>query len=360
MSEQLKKVRHDIIRYANCWEDAEILLTALKVEPGERVFSIGSAGDNSFSLLTSDPEFVLAVDINTVQLKLIELKKACFLTLDHVSFLEFLGFRTCDNRKELWKIVQKALAKEDVDFWNQRWEEIEDGVIYQGKFEKYFQMFRKRVLPFIHSKKCVNQLLIEKDAKAQKDFFNDKWNTWRWRMLFKIFFSKFIMGRLGRDPKFLKEVDISVSNYILGRAKNKLSSVACQKNYLLHFIMKGYFDLPLPHYARKENYAIIKSRVDRLQTFHGLAEQAFIEHQEFDKFNLSNIFEYMDSELFKTVSQNLVDNGTEKARYAYWNLMVPRFMSSVISGLHFDDQLSSELGDIDKGFFYSNFRVDYK
>ena len=40
-----------IIRYANCWEDASVLLQALNIGPGKRYISIASGGDNTFSLL---------------------------------------------------------------------------------------------------------------------------------------------------------------------------------------------------------------------------------------------------------------------------------------------------------------------
>ena len=102
MSKQLKNVSHDYIRYANCWEDADILLQALKIEPKDRVLSIGSAGDNSFSMLIGDPELVVAVDINPVQLNLIELKKAAFKELNYLEFLQFLGFNDCEDRWQLF------------------------------------------------------------------------------------------------------------------------------------------------------------------------------------------------------------------------------------------------------------------
>ena len=40
------------IRYAQCWEDADVLLDALDVQPGDTCLSIASAGDNSLALLS--------------------------------------------------------------------------------------------------------------------------------------------------------------------------------------------------------------------------------------------------------------------------------------------------------------------
>jgi S-adenosylmethionine:diacylglycerol 3-amino-3-carboxypropyl transferase len=360
MREQLKKVRHDYIRYANCWEDADILMAALDLKPGDRVLSIGSAGDNSFSMLCHDPELVVAVDINPVQLNLIELKKAAIIALDYHSFLRFLGFEDCNSRWDLFLKVKKHLSPELAEYWSTRKKEIEDGIVYQGKFEKYFKLFYGTILPLIHSKKTIDGLFEEKSADEQEEFFNTHWNNRRWKLLFKVFFSKFVMGRLGRDPQFLKEVDIPVSTFILDKAKRHLSSIHCQKNYFLQFILTGKFNTAFPHYARKDVFETIKSRIDRIITYQGFAEAAFKEYQRFNKFNLSNIFEYMNPEIFRSVSENLVDNGQPGSRYAYWNLMVPRKMSELVPQLTSDSANAERYVENDNGFFYGNFMIDIK
>lgn len=359
MPEQLGHIRHNYIRYANCWEDADVLLRGLDIQPGNRVLSIGSAGDNSFSLLTADPEIVVAVDINPVQLRLIELKKAAFLTLEHSEFLVFLGFEEGQREKLFTKVIEN-LSAEARDFWLERKDGIQAGIIHQGKFERYFQLFHGKVLPLIHTTKRIDELFEVKPDQEQARFYNKHWNTWRWRALFRFFFSRFVMGRFGRDPAFLDEVQVPVSNFILNQSKKHLSSSACQHNYFLRYILHGRFGSQLPHYARKENFNVIKSRLNRLQLFEGLAEDVHSENGPFDRFNLSNIFEYMNPELFKKVSEALVDMGKPGSRYAYWNLMVPRLMSDAVSGLHFHEMLSIELTDTDNGFFYKQVCVDEK
>jgi len=360
MKEQLENVKHDYIRYANCWEDPDVLLEALDVQENDKVLSIGSAGDNSFSLLSKNPKLVVAVDINPIQLNLIELKKAVFKTLNYDEFLAFLGFTSSNERKALYAKVCEELTPELQEFWSGRMEEIESGIIYAGKFERYFKLFHTRILPLVHTKKHVNRLFEEKTAEEQAIFFNKKWNNRRWRLLFKLFFSKFVMGRFGRDPAFLKEVEGSVSEFIIGQAKNHLGSEYAPNNYFLHFIMKGDFGKYLPHYARKENYLAIKENIDRLIVFNGLAEEAFKEYNSFTKFNLSNIFEYMNPELFASVTKNLVDNGEHEARYAYWNLMVPRRMHETSDSLIPQGLLTQDLRTIDKGFFYMGINIDVK
>ena len=66
-SEAAARADFSQIRYAQCWEDADVLLEALDIEPGEVCLSIGSAGDNTLALLTRQPERVIAIDLNPVQ-----------------------------------------------------------------------------------------------------------------------------------------------------------------------------------------------------------------------------------------------------------------------------------------------------
>jgi S-adenosylmethionine-diacylglycerol 3-amino-3-carboxypropyl transferase len=238
--------------------------------------------------------------------------------------------------------------------------EIMEGIIDQGKFEKYFHAFRTKILPLIHSKKRIDALFAPKSAEDQKVFFDQQWNTWRWRTLFKVFFSKFVMGKLGRDPEFLNEVKISVSQFILAQAAGNLRAKQCQDNYYLQYILKGQFITNLPHYAREENYTKIKSNIANITVFKGLAEDAFTEYEGFNKFNLSNIFEYMPPATFKKVSLNLQENSAPNSIFAYWNLMVPRRISAILPGFEHQKTTSEELGKLDHTFFYSQFVIDSK
>lgn len=350
MENNAKPIDNSYLRYANCWEDADALLRDLNISVGDRVLSIGSGGDNSFSLLVNNPEIVVAVDINDNQLKLIELKKAAFKTLSYPQFLEFLGFKESNKRHHLFGLVSSELSEEGKNYWKNRLSEIETGIIHAGKFEKYFHLFAKKVLPKIHSKKKIDQLLTQKAEKEQLLFFHKKWNTWRWRLLFKVFFSKYVLGKFGRDPKFLEQVSVPVSTFILDKAKNHLCSKKCQSNGFLTYILTGSFGENLPHYARPENFHPIKENLDKLIVFKGFAEDVFDHYSGFNKFNLSNIFEYMPSDLFEQTANNLLANSQKGSRFVYWNLMVDRKMS---------DSLKEKLTPIpieenqtDKGFFY--------
>jgi S-adenosylmethionine-diacylglycerol 3-amino-3-carboxypropyl transferase len=355
------QVDFNLIRYANCWEDADILSEALDIPKGGKILSIASAGDNSFSLLLKEPALLVAVDVSEVQLFLVEIKKACIKNLSQPETLRFLGFTNGTDRAELFEKISKDLSPEALAHWRNHFEQIEEGLVHQGKFERYFRMFVKKILPWIHSKKTVNALFREKPAEEQKLFYRKTWNTWRWRLLFKIFFSRWVMGKFGRDPQFLKQVTLKVSEYIFRSAERELSGTHVFQNFILRYNLTAGFGNLLPHYLQPNNYERIKAQIDKLILHQGFAEDAVAIYGTFDAMNLSNIFEYIEAELFGSVVEKLAKGLNKDGKLAYWNLMVHRKASDVLPDeIRELKELSQKLKSKDKGFFYSNFVVEQK
>ncbi len=356
-----KRAKFDFIRYANCWEDADILIKALDIKKDDAVLSIASSGDNSLSLLVHNPKIVVAVDLNPVQIALLELRIAAFKMLEYEEVLSFLGVTKSKNRLNTYKNLKSLLSEKSIEFFEQNLNFIEEGIIFQGKFEKYFATFRTKIVPLIHSKKVVNQLLEQKTIEQQKAFYNKKWNNLRFQMLFKIFFSKFIMGRLGRDPEFFSYTQGSLANQLLEHVKYALTEIETYSNPYLVFILTGNFSLDaLPFYLRKENFQKIKSNVDKIKPFLGDISQAFEKWQfNFDAFNLSDIFEYMDNNLTNSIFKMIEEHSNKGARIAYWNMMADRFIPKN-SSFEYKKDLSNKFYKQDKAFFYKRFILGIK
>ena len=164
------RVDFGIIRYANCWEDADVLLRGLSPRSGSKILSVASAGDNSFSLLSIHPDLVVAADISRPQLFLTELKKTCIARLDREETLAFLGFQESKSRTKVFNSLKHELSTDARHYWGNNLTLIEKGIIHQGKFERYFQIFSQKVLPFIHSRQTTEKLLNPKSTSAQEVF----------------------------------------------------------------------------------------------------------------------------------------------------------------------------------------------
>jgi len=360
--EHLAKVDFDFIRYANCWEDADVLLEALQLSTESKVLSIASAGDNCFALLSRAPKQVIAFDISEVQLYLVELKKVAIQAFDRSTYLAFAGFTACENRIAYYEQIKAGLSEAAATYWEKSLDLIAKGIIHQGKFEKYFQLFKNEVLPTVHAQPIIAELFAQKSAQDQIAFHDQKWNTPAWVKMYRQFFGVEMMGTHGRDPEFLKYVKGNVPDIILEREKEHLRTTACQTNYFLHYILYNKFNENfLPFYVRAENYETIKANLNRLVLHKGLLENALVSYPDCTHFNLSDIFEYMPTKLFKEMSQKLIQFSAKNARFANWNLMLPRFIST-----HYPQEVSylktkaNALKAKDLGYFYGDFVVEEK
>ena len=167
------------------------------------------------------------------------------------------------------------------------------------------------------------------------------------------------MGKYGRDPEFMKEVNVSVSKTIYNKASVHLQSEAAQENFMLHYTLTGNFGTLLPHYIRKENFEMIKSNINCLVVKEGFAQEAVQEYGKFAAMNLSNIFEYMDKKTFAATAEALLKGMEKNGKLAYWNLKVPRKISAIYpEKVEYEKALSLALTAKDKGFFYNQFIID--
>jgi S-adenosylmethionine-diacylglycerol 3-amino-3-carboxypropyl transferase len=350
------------VRYAQCWEDSLLLVKAL-IPAGRHCLSIGSAGDNSFSLLAAGAASVTAVEMNPAQVACIELRKAAYLTLDHAAFLELHGSRPSTRRAALYADCRDLLPDEARTFWDARPESIAQGIGGCGKFENYFRLFRSRVLPLAHSRKRVLALLEPRTPSERRCFYDETWNNRRWRAIFQIFFSRTMMGALGRDPEFFKYVEGSVADRILSRTEHALAVLDPSANPYLHWILTGTHGEHLPHALEEENFDSIRTALqeDRFR-IHGASIEALLESEpdnRYDAFNLSDIFEYMSEANTEALLRRLVAASNPRARLAYWNMLAPRSRPEGMSKLlEPRASESSVLFHEDRAFFYSRFVVE--
>ena len=82
-SEVQNYAKFNIIRYAQVWEDADILVNALEINENDNILSIASAGENSLSLLVKNPRHVYAIDLNDEQIFCSEIKIMAFKKLNY-------------------------------------------------------------------------------------------------------------------------------------------------------------------------------------------------------------------------------------------------------------------------------------
>jgi S-adenosylmethionine-diacylglycerol 3-amino-3-carboxypropyl transferase len=359
-SEIEAKADFSIIRYAQCWEDADLLVGGLDVMADDHVLSIASAGDNSLSLLACGPKSVAAIDLNETQLFCLEARIAAYRHLSHPELLQLMGSRPCEDRARLWQRLGHDMSDAAAAYFDTHMEDLKVlGLGGMGRFERYFSLFRDHILPLMHNKSTIDQLLVPKSQRAREDFFDTRFANWRFKLLTRVFFSKFVMGRLGRDPAFFAYVKEPFSTHIQRRIRHGLVDLDPSLNPYLHWILYGTHGAALPHALREEPYRRIRQNLDRL-SLHLMSTEAFAAQnaQKISVFNLSNIFEYMSEDNFKTVFSGLLEMAAPHARFAYWNMMVPRRASQHFGALRYQESRAKTLYAQDKAIFYRDFVLE--
>ena len=360
-SEVSQKADFSIIRYAQCWEDADILIDALNIQSDHTCVAIGSAGDNALAMLSQSPARLIALDISPAQIACLELRVAAYKELKHDEFLELIGSRPSRRCLSLYRRCRALLSMDTRQFWDGRSNDIELGIGSIGKLENYFRFFRTRVLPLIHPPSRINRLFENNDNQECQSFYHNGWDNRRWRLIFKAFFSRFLLGCFGRDPNFFNYVNGDVSRRFLARAHYGMTALNPVHNPYLQWIFFGCHKTALPYALRPENYEKIQRNIDKLEWRRQSVED-FLETQDaasVDRYNLSDIFEYMCLENYHHILERFIACSRSGTRLAYWNLLVPRqrpkYLAAQLNSL---SSLAEALHRRDKTFFYSAFILE--
>jgi S-adenosylmethionine-diacylglycerol 3-amino-3-carboxypropyl transferase len=354
------KASFDGIRYAQLWEDADVLLAGLDSKPGATLVSICSAGDNALAMLTRDPARVVVVDLSAAQIECLKIRMAAFRLLDHAAFLELMGSRPSSRRAAILDQITPALSATSQVFWaSLRDEVIAHGLGGIGKFERYFRILRRYLLPLVHARSTVDAIFLSRSRSDREAFLQTRWNTWRWRVLLQVFFSRFTMGRLGRDPAFFDHVDGSVADHVARRIVHAGIDLDPAENPYLYWILTGTHGAALPLAWRAEHFHVIRDRLDRLDIRQGALEAFVSTGEKADGFNLSDIFEYMTMETFAAVYGSVLGAANPGARLVYWNMMAPRRLPALwASRVRRIVDVEDRGKAADKAFFYSDFVVE--
>ncbi len=348
------------LNYAQCWEDTRVLVDALAVSEGDRVLSIASAGDNSIALALTGAE-VVAIDLSLPQLATVELKLAG-AHVSHRQYLALLGVEQGSNPLTVYRRIADRLSPPAREWWDAHPEILRGGVLAAGRFEQYLSMFRTRVLPFVHRASTTRRWFDMGDLGAQRDFYDSKWDNWRWQGLFRLFFSQRVMAARGRSPEQFAHVDGPISRALLMRAERLLKDLPLRDNGYLQWMLTGGWVHPdaMPLYLTKKGHARLREASQRISLVHASLDDyaARPDIGTFSAYNLSDVFEYMSEQQTEALYTALLGVARPGARFAYWNLFVDRERpQSLADRVHPDYAKAEALFALDR-FIYGAFRLE--
>ena len=292
---------------------------------------------------------------------MIHLKLACLRELDPAEGRRFLGFDDAPaaHRQRLWARLRTQVPDWAAATFDAAPRAIAEGLLNAGKFERYLALFRRLILPLTQRPRVVAELASLADPAAQTRLYEEHWDSRRWRALFRIFFGRRVMKRIGRERAFFTHVTAeAIGDVFRARARKALCDLPVATNPYLLWILTGR-SLP-PAWLDERYVGVIRSRMDRLRLVEADLATALRETPPgtFAGFNLSDCFEYCSPEETTAAQRLIARAATPGARMVYWNLLVPRDASALPDLFTPETDLATELFREDRAFFYGRLVIE--
>ncbi len=340
------------------WEDPQSDHAALKIKSGDAVQAITSGGCNVLGFLLFDPAIIYSVDINPAQSYVMELKIAAIRSMEFEEFIAFAGLADHPHRLGLYERARPLLSKEAAEFWDGKDKLLSEGFIMQGKYERFIKLAGK-FIKLLQGKKRVMGLFDEKTQQEQEEYFDKVWNTKRFHYMFKILFNKRMLAKKGLVADYFHFDDGSKSfaESFYNRSRKAFRNIPIKDNYFLALYLLGKYrnNNEVPTYLKKENYAVMKSRLDRIKIITSEAQSWLDAMPEgsIDCFALSNICELMSEKDTLRLFEGVYRAARPGASVIFRNLMIPRDVPELLKGkIVKEDALSKQLYDSDRSFVY--------
>lgn len=358
MQSEFYYVALDRIRYSLVWEASSTLYAGLEIAPRDRVLVITSAGCNVLNALLKKPAQVVAIDLNPVQNKLLELKKHIILQHPHRVFRGLLGLNGAGEVEKAWQQVQQSLPAAEQGFWLSFFSQHPNGILPAGKLETYLNGFYHTLDSGIQEK--LKALLSFEKVAEQQDFFLRELHPTAFRSQFIEYFDEQNLSK-GRDPKLFRYAVESGGESFYFRLMQQLSTVPVKHNFFFRFFFFGPEGLPeaiLPPCYQSQNYSLLRSQLEKLQIEEGEAVDFLLSPKGavINKASLSNIFEYTSTEEFAGVCQALFNASSRSLRVLFWNLLQDQGSGSLYAQEE-RAALAEQLSASEACFYFRNVRV---
>lgn len=255
--------------YAFTWEDPREDNNILKFSSDDTVLAISSAGDNilSYASLPTPPRRIHAVDLNPCQGHLLELKLACFKSLDHATIWKMFGEGKVDNFIDL--LIDKLsphMSSNAFQYWMDRGQKTfgEKGLYDTGSTRWalrlasiVFKVFgvSKDVVRMVESTRMEDQIKIW-ETKLRPALFNPIVAT------LLIGNPVFLWKALGVPANQAKMMGNSVWAYVKNTLEPLLyRSLISKDNYFYYLCLTGHYLIDnCPDYLTLKGYKRLTGR----------------------------------------------------------------------------------------------------
>jgi S-adenosylmethionine-diacylglycerol 3-amino-3-carboxypropyl transferase len=326
---RLASARSDRLYFAQVREDPQLEIDAIQPLGTRKIVVVGSGGCTALSLLGAGAACVVAVDLNTTQNHLIELKAAAIHRFTVAAARAFLGGTgsVASHRWALYTGFRQDLSDAARAYWDAHPGAIRTGVIRTGVSERLIALMAAVIRLGIHPRARIERLLACSTLDQQREFYKHEWNTRRWRMLFRIVLNRRVFDRT-YDPTFFAHVENpSFAEHFRQRAEYTLTEIPVATNYFLHQMLTGCYPAHavegVPPYLSEVGARTIRRSLDRLSLVDGTYADYLrgCPDGSIDAFAISNICEWLSPAEVDRLFAEIVRTAVPGARLCFRNFV---------------------------------------
>lgn len=364
--------------YPQIWEDPDVDMQALAIQPGHHIVTIASGGCNALSYLLDDPARIEAVDLNRTHVAFNRLKMAALASVpDYDSFFRFYGGASCKENSDVYDLhIRSRLDAESRNYWEgrslsgrRRISIFSRGLYRHGLLGLFIGMGHRAARLYGIDPRG---LLDARDIGEQRAFFD--------RELAPLFEKKFIrwvtdrkssLYGLGIPPQQYDSL-ATAGNGMASILRMRLEKLACDfplsDNYFAwQAFGRSYAQSetgPLPPYLKRENFETVRSRVDRLSITNASFGEflSYKPEASVDRFVLLDAQDWMSDAQLNDLWLEITRTAAPGARVIFRtaaaeSVLTGRLMDSLLDRWDYREEESRVLHARDRSSIYGGFHL---
>ncbi len=348
------------LHFTETWEDPRTDARALQVEPEHTVLAITAGGCTPLSLLTAQPTRLISVDYNPAQSQLLALKMAAIRRLPQSVVEPFL--RLGRGARDVYPLLREDLDPSSRTFWDERTSALASGIAPSGLATQIFY----RIGAFLgHAfKKPIREGFfaidnLEAQAAYYRRYFHYPILRALTSLIGPLLSRPAAMRRLLPADYFPFATVPNIPAFLWRRIEHVMTRVPATDNYFMSRILLGH-DLKTPGgtppYLERAGFPAMRRCLDRVEIITAPIEQALadLDDHSIDRFQLSNVFEWMPETRLPNVFGEISRAARPGARIFFRNLFTARSIPDELTDqFQLDHALSASLRDNDRSLIYS-------
>lgn len=320
------------IVYNQCWEDPRLDRVALELTPRDRVVVITSAGCNALDYALAGAGHVHAVDMNSKQNHLLELKLIGSRVLDYPTFWRLFGKGCLPDWSTVYPTqIRPHLSDDARRYWDRKGSLFQPGrrkSFYfrctSGTFAWFVNYYIDRIA---RMRDAVNALLAAESVEQQKSLFQQYDLAKKlWRPMIRFAMRRDVtLSLLGVPRAQRRQIDEGypggILQFVVDRVEAVFTRIPLKDNYAWRVYLTGeYSPDACPEYLKEESFHRLKAGVANQVTTHTQTVQGFLEQsqQPITRFVLLDHMDWLSKDPAKKILtaewQAIVEKSSPDAR----------------------------------------------